>query len=61
MTYTEFWTGIGDFFTATFQFMKPIGNAYNYPFWVLIFCLLAFWTNRMLKQSKDAKKNGTLI
>ena len=61
MTYTEFWTGIGDFFTATFQYMKPIGNSYNYPVWVLIFCLLVFWTTRMIKQTKDAKKNGTLI
>jgi DUF1365 family protein len=31
MTWTDFWTGIGNFFTATFKLMKPIGNSLNYP------------------------------
>jgi len=60
MTWTDFWTGIGNFFTTTFKLMEPIGNSLNYPLWVLIFCLLVFWISQIIKQNKEADRNGTL-
>ncbi|MFN7015184.1 MAG: hypothetical protein ACK4ON_13035 [Bacteroidia bacterium] len=60
MTWTDLWTGIGDFFTSTFQLMKPIGNSLNYPLWVLITVLVFSRAYIIAKQTKKAKQDGTL-
>ena len=41
--------------------MKKMGHGPNIILWIIIFCLLVYWTLQIVKQTKEAKKNGTLI
>lgn len=60
MTWTDVWTSIGDFFTWIFQIMKPIGNGFNYPLWVIIALLVFSRAYVISQQTKKAKRDGTL-
>lgn len=60
MTWTDLWTGIGDFFTWMFQIMKPIGNKYNFIAWVIIGALVFSRAYVISQQTKKAKRDGTL-
>jgi hypothetical protein len=60
MTWTTFWTGIGNMFEWCFKVIKHLGNKPNAILWVLIFFLLCFWVMKMMKQNKEAARNGTL-
>ncbi len=61
MNSSEFWYGVGDFFTESFAILRLGGNAVNWFFIVIIFLALVVW---MVKQSKynsqEMKESGKL-
>jgi hypothetical protein len=57
MTWTDIFNGIGDLFTWAFTFMPFLGKLINPVLWVIIFCLLVYWTLQLAKYSKSAKTN----
>ncbi len=60
MTWTDFWTGIGNIFEALFKVLEKLSNTPNVILWILIFFLLCLWVVQMNKQNKEAARNGTL-
>ncbi|MFO0323098.1 MAG: hypothetical protein ACK504_11810 [Bacteroidota bacterium] len=60
ITMTDVFYAIGDFSQWIFKGMKVLGHLPNIFFWSIILILLAYWTNQILKQTKEADKNGTL-
>jgi hypothetical protein len=61
ITMTDVFYAIGDFSYKIFAVMKKIGHIPNVILWVFIFCALVYWTLQIVKQTKEAKKNGTYI
>ena len=61
VTMTDVFYGIGKFSYKIFDLMKKIGHGPNVILWIIIFGLLVYWTVQITKQTKEAKKNGTLI
>ncbi len=61
VTMTDVFYAIGDFSYWVFDKMKSIGHVPNLILWSIIGFLLIYWTLQIVKQTKDAKKNGTLI
>lgn len=59
MTWTDLWTGIGKLFEWGFKILKTLGNVPNAILWVIIGFLLVFWVMQIMKQNKEADKNGT--
>jgi thiosulfate reductase cytochrome b subunit len=59
MTWTDFWNGIGNMFEWGFKILKSMGNVPNVILWVLIAFLLVFWISQIVKQNKEARRNGT--
>jgi phage shock protein PspC (stress-responsive transcriptional regulator) len=57
---TDVFNGIGRFFQWTFTFMKPLGNAPNIFFWLLIVTLIVVWLRMQSKFNKEAKEKNTL-
>jgi hypothetical protein len=57
MTWTDIFNGIGDLFTWIFTFMPFLGKLINPALWVIIFCLLVYWTLQLSKYSKSTKTN----
>ncbi len=60
ITMTDVFYAIGDFSQMVFKGMRVLGHGPNVILWVIIAGLLAYWTVTMIKQTKDADKNGTL-
>ena len=56
----NFWTAIGDFFTATFEVMPYIGNKINYLYMIIIFLFLVTWTAIMFKHKKNSEEHRSL-
>ena len=56
----NFWTAIGDFFTATFEVMPLIGNKINYLYIVIIFIFLVTWTTILYRHKKNGEEHGSL-
>lgn len=61
MTWTEFWYGVAAIFEFLFKILKKLANAPNALVWVLLGCLLLFWTMQLAKHKKEAKRDGTYI
>lgn len=61
VTMTDVFYAIGDFSYKIFGLMRSIGHGPNLILWCIIFGLLVYWTMQIIKQTKEAKKNGTLI
>lgn len=59
-TMTDVFYGIGKFSQMVFRGMKVLGHGPNIILWLIIGGLLVYWTFQIIKQTKDAKKNGTL-
>ena len=59
MTWTDLWTGIGNMFEWSFKMLKSLGNVPNAILWVIIGSLLVFWVSQIVKQNKEASRNGT--
>ena len=60
ITMTDVFYAIGDFSQMVFKGMRVLGHGPNVILWVIIASLLAYWTVTMIKQTKEADKNGTL-
>lgn len=50
---TEFFYALGDFFTATFKVLPPLGNGPNYLIMATIAGLLLYWIAQLVKYQKD--------
>ncbi|MBS1647777.1 MAG: hypothetical protein JST67_10590 [Bacteroidetes bacterium] len=61
MTWTAFWYGIAGFFQFCFKIIRKLFEVPNVMVWVLLICLLAFWTLQLRKHRKQADKDGTHI
>ncbi len=57
---TDVFYAIGDFSYMIFRGMKKLGHAPNVILWIIIASLLVYWTLQIVKQTKEADKNGTL-
>lgn len=60
VTMTDVFYAIGDYSQFIFKGMRSIGHGPNVVLWVIIASLLVYWTVKMIKQTKEADKNGTL-
>lgn len=60
LTMTDVFYAIGDFSQWVFRGMKVLGHGPNIILWIIIFCLLVYWTLQIIKQNKEADRNGTL-
>lgn len=61
VTMTDVFYAIGDFSYVIFGFMKKLGHLPNILLWSIIGFLLVYQTMQIIKQTKEAKKNGTYI
>ena len=59
-TWTDIFNGIGDFFMWIFKGMKVLGHAPNVVIWILIIFALVYWTVRLNRYRKTARRNSTL-
>lgn len=59
-TMTDVFYAIGDFSQLIFKGMRVLGHGPNVILWVIIASLLVYWTLQIVKQTKEADKNGTL-
>ncbi|MES2133831.1 MAG: hypothetical protein V4506_15880 [Bacteroidota bacterium] len=57
---TDVFYAIGDFSQWVFRGMKHLGHWPNLFLWVFIFIMLVYQTRQIIKQTKEADKNGTL-
>lgn len=60
ITMTDVFYAIGDFSQWVFRGMKHLGHIPNVILWVFIFIMLVYQTRQIIKQTKEADKNGTL-
>ncbi len=57
---TDVFYAIGDFSQWVFGIMFKMGHGPNIILWSIILFLLVYQTLQMVKQNKEAEKNGTL-
>ena len=57
---TDVFYAIGDFSQWVFKGMKVLGHGPNIVLWSIIAGLLVYQVFAMIKQNKEADKNGTL-
>jgi len=61
MNSSEFWYGVGNFFTDTFGILRAGGNFVNWIFIVIIFVTLLAWLSMQAKyNSAEMKEDGKL-
>lgn len=60
VTLTDVFYAIGDFSYVIFRGMKSMGHIPNVILWLIIGFLLCYQVFRMMKENKEADKNGTL-
>lgn len=60
ITMTDVFYAIGDFSQWVFRGMKVLGHGPNIVLWTIISVLLVYQVFQMIKQNKEADKNGTL-
>ena len=59
ITWTDIFEGTGTFFQWCFKGMRALGQGPNLILGgVVIFCL-AYWSYKIIKQNKEAARNGT--
>ena len=61
MTWTAFWNGLAAIFEFCFKILKALYQVPNILVWILLVCLLAFWTLQLRKHRKEAERDGTYI
>jgi hypothetical protein len=59
-TMTDVFYAIGDFSQWVFKGIKALGHGPNIILWLIIGFLLVYQTLQIIKQTKEADKNGTL-
>lgn len=60
ITMTDVFYAIGDFSQWVFKGMRVLGHGPNIILWSIIAFLLVYQTLQIIKQNKEADKNGTL-
>jgi len=60
VTMTDVFYAIGDFSQLIFKGMRVLGHGPNVIFWTIIASLLAYLTIKIITQTKEADKNGTI-
>lgn len=60
ITMTDVFYAIGDFSYLIFKGMRALGHGPNIILWTIIAFLLVYQTLQIIKQDKEADKNGTL-
>lgn len=60
ITMTDVFYALGDFSKWVFKGMKVLGHGPNIILWSIIAGLLVYQVFQMIKQNKEADKNGTL-
>jgi hypothetical protein len=60
VTMTDVFYAIGDFSYMIFKGMRSLGHIPNLILWLIIGFLLCYQVRQMMKQNKEADKNGTL-
>ena len=60
VTMTDVFYGIGEFSKSVFKGMDVLGHGPNIILWSIIAFLLVYQVRQILKQNKEAEKNGTL-
>ena len=60
VTMTDVFYAIGDFSQMVFRGMKTLGHGPNIFLWLFIAFMLGYQVRQMIKQNKEADKNGTL-
>ncbi|MCC6180285.1 MAG: hypothetical protein IT237_00465 [Bacteroidia bacterium] len=57
---TDVFYGIGNFCQWIFKGMKVLGHGPNIIMWAIIVFLIGYQVVRMMKENKEAERNGTL-
>lgn len=60
ITMTDVFYGIAGFFQWIFKGMKVLGHGPNIIMWAIIAFLIGYQVVRMMKENKEAERNGTL-
>lgn len=60
ITWTDIFEGTGRFFEWTFKGMRGLGHLPNILISALIIGVLAYWTLRLVRYRKQARRNGTV-
>lgn len=60
ITMTDVFYAIGDFSKSVFKGMDVLGHGPNIILWSIIVFLLGYQVKQMMKQNKEADRNGTL-
>ncbi len=60
ITMTDVFYGIGNFCQWIFKGMKVLGHGPNIIMWAIIAFLIGYQVVRMMKENKEAERNGTL-
>lgn len=59
ITWTDVFVGIGDCFEMLFKGMRSLGHIPNVLMASFVISLLAYWCVKIVKQKKEAARNGT--
>ncbi len=60
ITWTDIFESTGDFFLWMFKGMRVLGHGPNVIIWILIIGILTYWTMRLNRYKKEAKRNSTI-
>ena len=60
VTMTDVFYGIGEFSKSVFKGMDVLGHGPNIIMWAIIAFLIGYQVVRMMKENKEAERNGTL-
>lgn len=60
ITWTDVFYAIGDFFEWIFKGMRVLGQGPNVIIWIGIVFAITYWTFRLNRYRKEAKRNGTV-
>ncbi len=59
ITWTDVFEGTGSFFQWCFKGMRALGQGPNIIIGGTVIFLLAYWSFKIIKQNRDAARNGT--
>lgn len=59
ITWTDVFEATGVFFEWCFKGMRALGHGPNVVISSIIIFLLIYWTLKIVKQNKEAERNGT--
>ncbi len=59
ITWTDIFEGTGQFFEKCFKLMRMFGQGPNIVISVVVISLLGYWCLKIVKQNKEAERNGT--